>query len=925
LRVSTLALTVSLVASPLAAPAQQPIFRAGVEVIEVDVSVVDDRGHPVADLHGPEFTVTIDGKPRRVVSADFVSFRGGESKPRSPEPETADSSFSSNTSGPRGRLIVIGVDRDSITFGEGRTATRAAEKFLDKLRPSDKVAVVNVPQFGPATGFTSNHKVIQEALMRAVGVAHRPRGTFNIGVYEALSIAHHSDSRTETFVLFRFCGRMRGMAASECESEVRSQASDIAEQIRERVDNSIRALRAILESLREIEGPKSLVWITEGLVIEGPGGELADLGRLAAAANTTVNVILLDAPLADVTEAETSPSTREDRELETRGPELLAGITRGALYRVSANAAFVFERMEDELSAYYLLGVESLPGDKDRKRHSINVSVRRRGTTVRARQEFQGAPDAPRKAESLEDRLRGALGSPLALTELPIRLTTYAYQDSDRSKVRLVVATEIERSADVSPDMNVGMVLSDADGKTVTSSLQRATLSAADGVRGPVLEHLAALVVDPGTYTLKLAAIDAGGRRGSIERPVNAWQMSGVPFAVSDLLIGDVPAKPAEGLRPAVEAHLATGQLGAYMELYSDQPDYFASAQVRVEVAKDSAGPALASALGQLEPAKDARNSDVSALVPVGALPPGEYVARAIVRRGDRKIGELARPFQIVRSAGPAAAVAMSAAVVAMPPAISSMLTAPAAFRRDAVLRPEVIASFMDALDKGRPALKNTTKQVRGGRFDGAARQAFDAGDQLAAAFLRGLELFAKGDFNPAATQFTAALRIDPQFAPASFYLGACYAVGGRDREAMTAWRTALLAAEKTPVQYAALADAGFRLGDEQLAIAPLRDAVSAFPRDDELRRRLAMAYALTAQYNEALATVEPYLTRHPADHEALLVAVHAIYAARVAGQPLVGGDQDRARMATYARAYTAAKGPHEALVAAWAAFVDKR
>jgi len=150
-------------------------------------------------------------------------------------------------------------------------------------------------------------------------------------------------------------------------------------------------------------------------------------------------------------------------------------------------------------------------------------------------------------------------------------------------------------------------------------------------------------------------------------------------------------------------------------------------------------------------------NSSVSALVPLGALPPGEYVAHAIVRRGDQKIGELMRPFLLVASA--------AAAVVATPAALSSMLTAPAAFRRDAVLRPEVVASFMDALDKGRPALKATTTQVRSGRFDGAARQAFDAGDQLAAAFLRGLELFAKGDVNPAATQFTAALRIEPQFA----------------------------------------------------------------------------------------------------------------------------------------------------------------
>ena len=88
-------------------------------------------------------------------------------------------------------------------------------------------------------------------------------------MYEAISIFQHSDSRTEAIVINRFCGTLRGMAAVECESQVRSQAAQIAEEIRERVDNSIRTLRSVLESLRDVEGPKSLVWISEGLVMCG--------------------------------------------------------------------------------------------------------------------------------------------------------------------------------------------------------------------------------------------------------------------------------------------------------------------------------------------------------------------------------------------------------------------------------------------------------------------------------------------------------------------------------------------------------------------------------------------------------------------------------------------------------------------------------
>ena len=222
----------------------------GIEVIEVDTSVVDDKGHPVADLRGPEFTVTVDGKPRKVISAEFVNVRPVDIRARTAEPPTADSAFSSNASTVPGRLIVLAVDRDSISFGEGRGALRAAGKFLDKLRPSDKIAVVTVPHDSRAAGFTSNRKLIRDQLDRAIGMAHRPRRSFNIGVYEAISIFQHSDSRTEAIVINRFCGTLRGMAAVECESQVRSQAAQIAEEIRERVDNSIRTLRSVLESLR---------------------------------------------------------------------------------------------------------------------------------------------------------------------------------------------------------------------------------------------------------------------------------------------------------------------------------------------------------------------------------------------------------------------------------------------------------------------------------------------------------------------------------------------------------------------------------------------------------------------------------------------------------------------------------------------------
>jgi len=912
--------------------AQQPTFRAGVDLIEVDVSVVDDNGRPLADLRAPEFAVTIDGAPRKVVSAQFISLRPSPVERQRADQVPPDVFFSSNTDRAPVRLIVMAVDRESISFGEGRQAMRAAGRFLDRLNPSDKVAFLTVPQPGPLVDFTTNHALVRKALEATGGEGHRPQGVLNIGVYEAVALDQHSDAAVEGEVIGRFCGNLRfgSFEYQACVGAVRAEAGTIAQELRRRTDNSLRALESILDALGEVEGPKSLVWISEGLVIDGPGGELSELERLAAAARTTVNVIMLDAPLADASVREPSPSDRQDRDLQVRGLELLAAMTRGALFRVSQNAEAVFARMEEELSGYYLLGVESLVTDQDGRRHPIKVEVRRRGARVRARREFLLPPATATTNERPEERLLRLLRSPFATGDLPLRLATYVYQDAQQPKVRVLIATEIGAAANTPADLTIGYALLDRDGNVRGSGTQKAAIVPVDGLNGPILEHVGALLVDPGRYTLRLAVIDGSGRRGSVEHLLEAWQMSGVPFAVGDLLVTETPVTGGDdSLRPPVEARLSNGRLSAYMELYADEPALLNETEVLVEVVSTDSSPVRATGLGVLRAGTDVKRRTVSAVVPVGALPPGQYIARAVVMRGGEQLAQLARSFRVksmpVAAAAPPPGGAPTTApgvparvVDRSPPPIPALLSPPPAFQREDLARRDVVAFFMDVLDKGRPALKAVTAQVRKGQLTGAGRRAFDTGDQMAAAFLRGLELFTQGQINQAATQFNAALSVEPEFAPASLYLGACYAAVGRDRDATTAWRRALLGPAKIPVVYRVLADALLRLGDPQQAVPPLREAFTTWPDDDQIRRQLAVAYASTLQDEAALIAIEPYLTRHPDDHEALLVALHAIYALQTSDTPPLADGEALRQMTQYAEAYVAANGPHGALVTSW-------
>jgi tetratricopeptide (TPR) repeat protein len=311
----------------------------------------------------------------------------------------------------------------------------------------------------------------------------------------------------------------------------------------------------------------------------------------------------------------------------------------------------------------------------------------------------------------------------------------------------------------------------------------------------------------------------------------------------------------------------------------------------------------------------------VQAVIPVHVLPPGSYLARATVVSGGRTVGKLTRPFEVRRSAAARDAAAGTAVVASM--AVRG--TDGARFRREDILHQEVAAYFLDALASARaaapPEVKAAIAAARGGKLQGAGRQAFEAGDQLAAAFLRGLELFTAGQIEPAATQFRAATTVAPTFAPAAFYLGACFAAAGRDREAGALWGRALPAGAPAVV-YEQIADLWIRLNDGARAVAALKEGTKLWPDRPSLQRRLGLAYAATGDHAAALVALDPYLAKNPSDAEALFVAVLALYEAKAAGKPAGTPEQDTERASRYARAYRAANGPQQALVSKWADFV---
>ena len=923
LRAAVLALALLSLTTVAARTAQepqaaQPTFRSTVDLVPVDVNVIDKDGRPVSDLAAGDFTLSVDGKPRRIASAQFISVtRSLETPP--PQPREYDS----NSGAAGGRLVMLVIDSGNIAAGRGRPAIEAAKRFVGSLNPADRVALVTIPGAGPQIDFTSNRAIVQTLLDKVVGQATEPIGPRKVGIYEALAFERNDQSTIDT-VVDRECSAYPTVSIREtCQQQLAGEAEQLLSFSRERTRNSLIALRYLFERVSSSETPKTIVFLSEGLLLNRDNADIAWVGPRAASAHIILYVLQLDSPEMEAGQRTTSPSRSEDREVLRQGLDQLAGMARGDVFRIVANADFAFQRLALELSGYYLLSFEPQPGDRDGKPHKIRIDVRRKDLMLRSRREFSVGAAAARTAE---DTVLETLRAPLLASDIPLKLTTYTFQDPDSAKLKIILVADIDRSLNPEDKVSLGYLMFDDKGKLITSQLEKDLANPVDRLR-KTQKYVGAAMAGPGTYTLKVAVVDSSGKRGSVERTFNARLNGFGQLHVTDLLIADDSVRGADGLPPAVAADFTGDELHGYVELFSEAPEQLKNATVVTEVAQNETARALDSTPARFQLQGDRRRV-AEAGVPIALLPPGDYVARAVVMVGGKKVGQVARPFRVTR---PAATIASPGAGTvpmraAAPIAFTSKIDA---FDKSSVLAPQVVGFFLDRLSAAAASSAATVRpavdSVRAGKFD----EAMDAlkstpDDQLAAVFLKGLVLFHRGDLNGAAAKFRDALRMDSEFYSAAFYLGACYAAGGKDREAAGAWQTSLITESNASFVYTLLGDALLRLRDMDQAIDVLTEARTLWPNDDQVTLRLGTALVLANKPAEAMKVLDPYLTGHPADTDRLYLALRALYEARSSGRTLTSADADRALFVRYADAYAAAKGPQLALVEQWRKVIEK-
>ncbi len=439
-------------------------------------------------------------------------------------------------------------------------------------------------------------------------------------------------------------------------------------------------------------------------------------------------------------------------------------------------------------------------------------------------------------------------------------------RDPESDKLRILMAAEIDRAGNRRRQLALAYSLVDDKGHLIDSQIDRQVKTPVDPETS--LQRYTGFILSgaSGTHTLKIAVVDDRGRRGSVEYSFKAALTPLGSVRATDILISDEKTGTGSAA-PSVRGEVTSGVVTSYIELYSDESDLLKNTTVMFEVAQDDKARALDGAAGRVQPATaDSPNRRaLEGSIPVSVLPPGDYTVRAVITTDGQKVGQVTRPFRVGRTV--AAATKSKGGITTrttMTRATSVAVTVRTdRFDRASVLTPQVVSFFVERLDvgaRGEPNPEPVLDHARAGRFDDAVKALSTGPSSMPAAFLTGLALYSKGELEPAAAKFRETLRLDSEFFPAAFYLGSCYASGGRDQEAVGAWQLALVTESEAPFIYTLLGDALLRLREVDNAMNILGQAATQWPDNEDVQVRIGAALAMAGKRADALSKFEPYL-----------------------------------------------------------------
>jgi VWFA-related protein len=619
-------------------PAQAPVFKTKVEVVQLDVSVLDKHRQPVRGLTRKDFTILEDGKPQPIVGFATFDVDTAEAPAtgwmRDVAPDVATNQHKET------RLLVIVMDDGLIPQDPFaiQSSKKIAASIIDKLGPDDLTAIVFTGDNRKTQDFTSDKSKLRAALDK-----------FNPGLAS-----------------YRF-----GLDAGTNEDIWFYQAT-------------IRTLDGIADHLASVSGQRKMVfWISPGVPMDlggavprdkdgcavperwdpktgvcttfggnalsngkpicltgpgtcGPGSPMGVVGRALPPFEMSdlakrIDEVFRRAQRANVTIYPIDPNGLDGSRAYLVGK--LGPMNQGfSGHKATAQLDFLTMTAEntgghaiintndfepgiaeafEENESYYLIGFEPTNTAADGKLRRLEVKVDRPDVEVRTRSSYY-APEPPKPDKKANAKnaptpeaaaLAKAMSGILPMAGMPMRVSVapFAVPGQRLSTVTIVLGIRQPIPAAAAKDrvtetteLLTSAFTPEGDARGTQKHTARVVLRAgSDGEAA--YEVLARIDLPAGRYQLRLAAHNGtSGRDGSVFADVTVPDYSNMPFSAAPVVLGVTPGRvsaPKDLLAsllpfvPTAERDFARAdKLAALLRLYQNGQKPVERVQVSIQV-----------------------------------------------------------------------------------------------------------------------------------------------------------------------------------------------------------------------------------------------------------------------------------------------------------------------------------------------------
>ncbi len=599
-----------------------PVFRTGVDFVQLDAVVTDQDGRPVTDLRLEDFVITEQGQPQTISAFEAVSIPSV----RRTEEEAAGGPLVvdvvSNARAIDARQWVLVLDDLHLLETNIVPTQRVVREFLLSMPPEDSVAVVFTGRSDLSVDFTSD----LGALLRVVG-----------RLRDALGFAPDATNGQPWRDRARLAGATASVLVNIGKSLIDSRHPRKAIVY---VGDGMAYGREDIHFRSRNDPPQDVMAIRDvftQLDLMMDGLRKAGVPLYALDPRGVVDCNAVRGPCG-------APPRGNIRRQLTMLQEF-AGNTGGRAFVNQADTLGAVRQVIEDSNHYYLLGYYPSSTRRPGSFQEVRVRVNRPGVQVRARAGYIVPNPAAAEAPAPGLALSRVLTSATLVTGLDVRATASVVAVAERG-LTVAVTAEVtypasgraREEASVNDDIEFAVVALDHDGRVRGESRRTFQFTARPGA-GPVSLLINDLLDVPGEpVVLRLGVISrATGLLGSVHVPVMAATPRRGDVMLGGIVIGHAAAPrlaavlgtlPAEvvPVQPVTDrVFAASDTLRLWVPMFwRDDADVVPAVVLRVH----GGGELVTERVATVPPASLTRGvaaTGATADLPLSSLAPGRY------------------------------------------------------------------------------------------------------------------------------------------------------------------------------------------------------------------------------------------------------------------------------------------------------------